>query len=114
VWFGGDTPANGEQLYKLGNDGSVTKWTAIGADLSPEDLTVFNNALWFNGFDTTNNQSQLYKLGFDGSVTKWTANPGVGFGLDPSNMTEFNGASWFDGSTPPTALSCSSWETMAA
>src|SRR5215813_12377366 len=69
-------------------------------DLNPQDMTVFNNALWFEGFNTTTNQFQLYKLGFDGSVTKWTANPGVGTGLGPTNMTVFNGALWFDGLTP--------------
>jgi len=85
---------------KLGNDGSVTKWTAIGTDLFPQDLTVFNNALWFSGFNTTTGQDQLYKLGFDGSVTKWTANAGSGGGLGPFNLTVFNDALWFDGATP--------------
>src|SRR5262249_2770416 len=103
LWFDGETPANGFQLYKLGNDGSVTKWTNIGTNLAPQDLTVFNNALWFRGHDTTTNQTQLYKLGSDGSVTKWTANPGFG-GLGPVNMTVFNDALWFGGLTPTHGL----------
>jgi len=99
VWFDGNTAsANGNQLYKLGIDGSVTKWTATGANLDPTDLTVFNNALWFNGFNA--GQNQLYKLGNDGSVTQWTANPGAGIGLEPFNMAVFNDALWFDGATP--------------
>jgi len=100
LWFTGETPTHGFQLYKLGNDGSVTKWTDLGTGLFPQDLTVFNNALWFSGFDSTTNQRELYKLGFDGSVTKWTANVGAGFGLQPSGMTVFNGALWFGGTTP--------------
>src|SRR5262249_7384215 len=91
---------NGVQLFKLGADGSVTKWTNIGIALFPQDLTVFNNALWFNGTDTTTGKNQLYKVGADGSVTRWTSNPGTGSGLQPLNMTVFNGALWFEGSTP--------------
>ena len=75
--------ANIHQLYKLGSDGSVTKWTADPGNpgfpdqgLDPLDLTFFNNAVWFNG-ETSANGFQLYKLGADGSVTKWT-NIGVG------------------------------------
>src|SRR5262249_17251136 len=86
VWFDGDTGGGaGRQLFKLGSDGSVTQWTAInprGAGLFlypfmlpgllvPDDLTVFNDALWFGGL-TPNQGLQLYKLGNDGSVTKWT------------------------------------------
>jgi hypothetical protein len=62
-------------------------------------MTIFNNALWFNGTDSATNQSQLYKLGSDGSVTKWTANPGAGLGLNPLDLTVFNGALWFTGQT---------------
>jgi len=101
AYFSATSVASGFQLYKLGFDDSVTKWTSIGTDLSPNDMTVFNNALWFNGFDSTITQNQLYKLGNDGSVTKWTANPGVlGFGLNPESMTVFNDALWFAGETP--------------
>src|SRR6266516_2837047 len=105
AWFAGDTGgAEGRQLYKLGFDASVTKWTAImtpgGGGLFPapgiEDLTVFNNALWFDGF-TPNQGFQLYKLGNDGSVTKWTAIPGINpnptlNGLLPNQLTDFNNA----------------------
>src|SRR5262249_44109232 len=38
LWFTGNAPGQGEQLYKLGNDGSVTKWTALntgGGRLEP-------------------------------------------------------------------------------
>jgi hypothetical protein len=103
VWFNGQTPANGSQLFKLGNDGSVTKWTALASDpgdenpgLNPLDLTFFNNALWFNG-DTPTTGEQLFKLGSDGSVTKWTANLGGGFGLSARELTVFNDALWFSG-----------------
>ena len=96
LWFDGATPANGFQLYKLGNDGSVRKWTNIGSNLDPFDSIIFNNALWFSGANA--GQQQLYKLGNDGSVTQWTANPGGG--LDPSDMSVFNGALWFEGATP--------------
>src|SRR5215831_5267445 len=78
VWFSGDTPELGQQLFKLGADGSVTKWTdigfgvgGVGVGVNPEDMTVFNNALWFKGNNLDG--EQLYKLGADGSVTKWTA-----------------------------------------
>jgi hypothetical protein len=64
-------------------------------------MTVFNNAMWFNGQDTTTGQSQLFKLGSDGSVTRWTANPGLaGSGLSPDEMTVFDNALWFEGLTP--------------
>src|SRR5215471_8769895 len=43
VWFGGETSNSGYQLFNLGNDGSVTKWTSIDGNLNPHDLTVFNN-----------------------------------------------------------------------
>ena len=121
VWYDGNNGAGGRQLYKLGADGSFTMWTAInpgGGGLFPDplnslppllnafdDLTVFNNALWFDG-QTPNQGNQLYKLGNDGSVTKWTAinpngapAPGVGPGLDPGQFTVFNGSLWFDGNT---------------
>jgi len=99
AWFGGLTPTNGAQLYKLANDGSVAQWTAIGSGLGPSDMTVFNNALWFDGINA--GQGQLYKLGNDGSVTKWTADPGfMGGGLNPGGMTVFNDALWFSGATP--------------
>jgi hypothetical protein len=76
----------------------VTQWTAIGTDLNPTNLVVFNSALWFSGFDA--GQYQLYKLGSDGSVTQWTANPGAGLGLEPADKTVFNDALWFRGDTP--------------
>jgi len=109
VWFLGATAtvAEGFQLYKLGFDGSVTKWTSIninpvgGGLLSGAgnpDLTTFNNALWFNG-NTGTQGNQLFKLGFDGSVTKWTAINPAGGGLNPQNMFEFANALWFDGQT---------------
>src|SRR5262249_26415227 len=82
LWVDGQTPNQGNQLYKLGHDGSVTKWTAInpngapgpgvGPGLDPGQFTEFNGALWFDG-NTGTQGRQLYKLGFDGSVTKWTA-----------------------------------------
>src|SRR5262249_32331043 len=121
VWYDGNTATQGRQLYRLLPDGSFTLWTALnpgGGGLFPDplnllppllnafdDLTVFNNALWFDG-QTPNQGNQLYKLGNDGSVTKWTAinpngapAPGVGPGLDPGQFTEFNGSLWFDGNT---------------
>jgi hypothetical protein len=100
LWFEGITPANARQLFKLGNDGSVTLWTNIGTDFEPAGMTEFNSALWFAGQDTTTGQEQLYKLGSDGSVTKWTANVGAGAGINPQNMAVFNGALWFTGETP--------------
>jgi len=90
LWFEGVTPAHGFQLFKLGNDGSVTKWTDIGDGLNPipvstdaEDpdstpLSTFNNALWFNARNPANGGVELYKLGADGSFTFWKdINPGA-------------------------------------
>jgi hypothetical protein len=74
MWFDGFSPTTGSQLYKLGDDGSVTKWTAnpgSGGGLTPFNMTVFNGALWFNGV-TPANGFQLFKLGNNGSVTQWT------------------------------------------
>jgi hypothetical protein len=114
VWFNGQTPLSGQQLFKLGNDGSVTKWTEIGTAINspaaigvePQDLTVFNGALWFNGQAPFSGQ-QLYKLGADGSVTKWTDISFVVDGhfaaLEPQEMTVFNGALWFNGDTATSA-----------
>src|SRR5262249_42508939 len=100
------------QLYKLGDDQSVTQWTAIntgGLGLTPFDLTAFDGNVWFDG--DTGQGRQLYKLGFDGSVTKWTA---LGGGLfpDPFNpptdvsedLTVFNDALWFAGGAPNLGL----------
>src|SRR5262245_50604386 len=117
VWFDGDTGGGqGRQLYRLGSDGSVTLWTAIiGINPIPmapnglfpdpfdlpflDDLTVFNNALWFTGLTPTQG-AQLYKLGTDGSVTKWTALNTAGAGLAPTRLDDFNDALWFNGVTP--------------
>src|SRR5262249_26007509 len=72
---------NGWQLYKLGDDQSVTQWTAdaIGAvrPLNPFDLTAFNGSVWFDGDTGGGAGRQLYKLGSDGSVTQWTAIIGI-------------------------------------
>ena len=82
LWFADGAPGQGRQLYKLGNDGSVTKWTALSTGLAggldPLVPFVFNDAVWFNG--NTASGRQLFKLGNDGSVTQWTAFPG---GFDP-------------------------------
>jgi len=88
LWFEGQTPAHGQQLFKLGADGSVTQWTDIGTNLNPipvsaaaEDpdstpLSTFNNALWFSA-NNPNGGNELYKLGADGSFTFWKdINPG--------------------------------------
>src|SRR6266481_5167127 len=46
LWFQGDNAGSDVfQLYKLGSDGSVTKWTSlpgVGFGLAPQNLTVFN------------------------------------------------------------------------
>src|SRR5262249_34170475 len=106
AYFIAQSAASGQQLYKLGFDESVTKWTDPGFSLNPQDLTFFNNAVWFDGATPANGQ-QLYKLGNDGSVTKWTADPGfMGGGLEPFDKNVFNDALWFSGETPqwPTAV----------
>src|SRR5262249_29210345 len=101
LWLGGATAGQGRQLYKLGNDGSVTKWTAIntgGGGLDPVDITTFEGNAWLNG----NAGRQLYKLGNDGSVTKWTAINTGGGGLSAPGgngvvLVEFANALWFGG-----------------
>src|SRR5262249_32007081 len=96
--FDGVSPTKGVELYKLGADGSVTLWTDINpgaGSSSPSDLTLFNDALWFNAFDGTSNQ--LYKLSDDGSLIKWTDINSANGGLNPQGMTVDNGALWFDG-----------------
>jgi ELWxxDGT repeat protein len=106
LWFSGSTGGQ-EQLYKLGNDGSVTKWTAnngSGAGLRPQNMTVFNDALWFAG-DTPTHGQQLFKLGADGSVTLWTDIFGGGTGLDPipvspAPLSVFDNALWFSANNP--------------
>src|SRR5215470_9596212 len=113
-WFNANsTPAtNIHQLYKLGDDGSVTMWTANPGDntepdqgLNPFDLTLFNNAVWFSG-ETTTDGNQLYKLGADGSVTLWTDIHSGGIGLfgndDQPDFTVFNNALWFRGENAAT------------
>ena len=85
AYFSALNAASGFQLYKLGFDGSVTKWTDPGFSLSPQDLTFFNNAVWFGGA-TPANGAQLYKLGNDGSVTKWTS---IGEQLFPARYDRF-------------------------
>jgi len=68
AWFNASNNAGVNQLYKLGNDESVTQWTAnpgFANGLNPQDLTAFNNAVWFGG-ETPANGTQLFKLGNDG------------------------------------------------
>src|SRR5260221_1536147 len=65
VWFNGETTSQHEQLFKLGADGSVTQWTAVGPSLfefQSGDLTVFNNALWFDGRAAAGTQDQPYQV----------------------------------------------------
>src|SRR5262249_28678849 len=103
AWFSGNAGGVlGNQLYKLGFDGSVTRWTGINnLNPTPGNAEVsfknFENAMWFNGA-APGQGTQLYKLGFDGSVTKWTALNGAA-GLNPQNMFEFANALWFSGQT---------------
>ena len=94
AWFSASSAGSGTQLYKLGNDESVTKWTDPGFSLNPQDLTFFNNAVWFGGETATG--LQLFKLGADGSVTQWTS---IGNNFLPQDLTVFNDALWFDGVT---------------
>jgi ELWxxDGT repeat protein len=83
----------------------VTKWTAnpgTGFGVDPRFLTVFNDAMWFNGSTSIN--SQLFKLDKGGALTQWTAVPG---GLSPAPVSTaagdpdstplsvFNNALWF-------------------
>src|SRR5262249_10364732 len=80
-WFEGPSPTKCRALYQPGVDGNINLCSEIvPAPVASfqHDLTVFNNALWFDAFDGAN--SQLYKLGADGSVTKWT-DIVFGFGL---------------------------------
>ena len=102
AYFSAFSNASGNQLYKLGFDESVTKWTDPGFSLNPSDLTFFNNAVWFDGNTASANGNQLYKLGFDGSVTKWTA---IGANLAPFDLTVFNNALWFNGQNPRRPIS---------
>ena len=78
---------NNWQLYKLGDDQSVTQWTAInnmgaGFGFLPLDPTLFNNAVWYDGNSATQGR-QLYRLLPDGTVTMWTAINSGGGGLFP-------------------------------
>ena len=98
----------------MGFDGSVTKWTAnpgAGGGLDPFNMTVFNDALWFNGSASVAEGNQLFKLGNDGSVTKWTS---IGNNLFPQDLTVFNNALWFNGQNPEANFSCTSWDLTAA
>src|SRR5262249_33808862 len=85
---------NNWQLYKLGDDQSVTQWTAInnmgvGFGFLPLDPTLFNNAVWYDG-NTATQGRQLYRLLPDGSFTLWTPiNPGGG-GLFPDPIPNPN------------------------
>src|SRR5262249_57199333 len=93
--------ASGNQLYKLVPNESVLKWTDPGFSLNPQDLTFFNDAVWFGGDTATAAGNQLYKLGVDGSVTKWTA---IGTNLFQQDLTVFNNALWFNGVVGPGQL----------
>src|SRR5262245_32818105 len=93
AYFIAQSAASGQQLYKLGFDESVTKWTDPGFSLNPQDLTFFNNAVWFDGATPANGQ-QLYKLGNDGSVTKWTT---IGVTLSRQDLTELSIELWCSG-----------------
>ena len=123
---------NGWQLYKLGDDQSVTQWTAdaIGAvrPLNPFDLTAFNGSVWFDG-DTGGGQGrQLYKLGSDGSVTLGppssestrSPRPQTAYFRTPSTrpasmISPFSMMHCGSPGSPPIkAYSCTSWEMMAA
>src|SRR5262249_8643212 len=92
LWFTGLTPNQGAQLYKLRNDGSVTKWTTLstaGFGLAPTRLDDFNDALWFNGV-TPAGDVQLYELGIDRSLTQWPAIPDpMSFGPAPRRYWYF-------------------------
>jgi hypothetical protein len=108
LWFNGADitslrQVGQSQLYKLGSDGSVTRWTADlgsgGSGLHPYAMTVFNNALWFEG-EAPANGYQLFKLGSDGSVTQWTA---IGTNLNPAPL------SWGAGPSAPSVLDNALW-----
>src|SRR5262249_13206282 len=112
MWFDGQTATQGIQLYKLGFDGSVTRWTALntgGGGLNPAELFVFDDALWFSGQTATQGQ-HLFKLGAAGSVTQWTAMPG---GFNPELVSQaavgahapssiFENAAWLQGTSNAT------------
>src|SRR5262249_9394836 len=61
AYFIAQSAASGGQLYKLGFDESVTKWTDPGFNLAPNDLTFFNNAVWFSGETPANGLQQAGK-----------------------------------------------------
>src|SRR5262249_3732772 len=106
AFFTATTATLGFQLYKLGDNQSVTLWTANlspAGGFFPLDLTEFNGNVWFLGATATLAEGfQLYKLGFDGSVTKWTSiNPaggGVCVGSNP-DITTMSEALWCNGLT---------------
>src|SRR5262249_38519438 len=117
AWFSGSTATQGNQLFKLGFDGSVTQWTAVNnlnphAPFDNEGFTTFHDALWFTG-NAPGQGEQLYKLGNDGSVAKWTGFTTGGGGWNPAELFVFDDALWFSGQMPLKANSCSSWERMA-
>ena len=100
LWFDGNAPLTGRQLYRLLPDGSVIQWSFTnifggGLDRSKDSLP-FQDALWFGG-GAPGQGKQLYKLGFDNSLTKWTAINPNGRGFDPLDLTQFAGAVWIDG-----------------
>ena len=109
LWFGGAAPGQGNQLYKLGFDGSLTQWTAInpngmnprGNGFDPLDLTEFAGALWIDGIASDALGPQLYKLGNDQSVTQWTAIPDfIPRAGNTSQFTVFQNAMWFTANAP--------------
>src|SRR5262249_28948902 len=109
LWFGGAAAGQGNQLYKLGFDGSLTRWTSInpngmnprGNGFDPLDLTEFAGNVWIDGIASDAIGPQLYKLGFDGSVTQWTAIPNfVPRAGTAGQFTPFQNALWFTANAP--------------
>jgi ELWxxDGT repeat protein len=99
LWVTNGTAAGTYELGGLGDSG-ISGASAGGLD--PQDMTVFNGEVLFNGFDAARSEGLWVTNGTAAGTFELggLANSGIGgreIGLDPRDLTVFNGEVLFEG-----------------
>jgi VCBS repeat-containing protein/ELWxxDGT repeat protein len=126
VYFAASTPATGIELWRVGTSGNVelVRDFAPGSTnglISNPNLTVFNDALWFDAPGSASTASSLWRVQPGGALVEvqtgfgiFSGQTEIGFEKITEKPVVFNGALYFSAESNADNTSIELWRITAA